>query len=574
MSSASMNAEITLKASGAGEVVSSFDKLKKSSADVGKNTENIAKSTDKAKKETKGLAGEAEKLTKSGSGLGEMMTNFIGGWGGVFSATAAAGKFALDVLERVNAGSSNYKEVDFSDATDKQRALEDSSTRLAFQTGENYQFIYEQARDLSDGIGESMDHILGATKSFADLTYSGAGTMEVMGKLGEVADQSGRKIGEIVPIAVAVGKAFGTSGKEIETSFRSMDNISQTVGNAGGLRAFQDTIVAISPQLEHYSMATQDAKDKTLAFIGILGKGLSASQAKQVGAQAAGRLPGIDAYQLSKALGYDVLDEHGHMKPMDQVYKDLKKLAFKKYGKGSKTALWALRGALGNELGSEVFHKDLDNVDQIAKSASDKQERNPGFISTQAGGRNEYDTIHENVTLNTGFVNLRKRDYLQGGVKNMSEQVNKEVILGATPGFLKDTYKFLQSDTPLSKLISENKSPLDRAKLRFLAGPDYENSYDYTAHMTLEEQERSKKKLENQKKEEQEAWNKVFISPQSTSTQDQKSLQEFISRASAEIKALPNNLKSVMQDANFYVKQPLVPPPDKQPGNSQGTGTP
>jgi hypothetical protein len=92
--------------------------------------------------------------------------------------------------------------------------------------------------------------------------------------------------------------------------------------------------------------------------------------AQRVQGATLGRIEG-DAVAISRTLGYDILDEHGHVKDPGKVVDDLKN-SLKRRGYSKQQQLIALRNYFGNEAGSELFHADTSPAARAKALASER----------------------------------------------------------------------------------------------------------------------------------------------------------------------------------------------------------
>lgn len=597
MSSASMNAEITLKATGAGEVVASFDKLKKSSADIGKNTENIAKSTDKAKKETKGFGDafkDIEQKTKEQKEHTAFMVNLAQKSLPIF---AAIGREMAEQVQAVDPHRSmNYKE-----AADRRAAIEESATRLSLRASENYETLLGKAEAVSAGIGESQEQILRSATAFTDLTYSASGSVDVMETLGRAANESGRRLEQMVPVAAALATAFGSSNKEMEDALALIGKISKVTGNQGGSKAFQDIVASVSPQLGHVNLEGKN-KERTLAFVAQLGKGLAPAQAKEVTGRALSWLTSLDPAVAKQVVGYDPYDDRGRIKDLPKFAQDIIKRD-KKNWKGQaglaymrtlgpmagkalynvdfkeselnangERSLTPAESGLQNFLQSEAGQEIISGVKGIQNSEGYKMlspfispiieaftsNEKGDFLTTKSGARTADAIRQENAGLRVGATELEVKDYQikKGNVeranrKNLSESerhmAEENDKLDAVEGSFKRTVA-----TPFRALGSLNSEwELDAAnnKSTWWGGTLWNKAV--RSGMTDEQ---------------------INVARGGNGGVEQKALLESVKQLNSTMNALPKNMVEGLKNSNFYVKQPASSV-EKTPGNVQSSPT-
>lgn len=561
------SAELTLSIKGFKEGAKEIAGLGKASEEADKKINNASKSSNKLKKDTNDLKDSSDKLKDFGAGF----KDFFKEGAMAFGVAATTAKIAFEASQKLNAGSSHYKEVDFANAVEKQSALEETATRLSFRTGEKMKNILGTAQETSQEIGETQDVILKSVSSFVALTHSTKDAANVMYVMGDAADSSGRKIEEILPVAVSVGNAFGNTSEDIDSSFVAMENISKAAGNLGGLIAFQDTIASLGPQLEQLGVKTEESRNKILAFVATAGKDFKPKEAGQISSNLIDKLK-QNSFHISRELGHDILDKKtGKLTDPIQTLKELQSYAFKhRGGKGSNRALWALRQYLGNEGGSFLANanfKEIEKLSQEAKKAPIPTEQKKWFSGTQSGLRNEYDISHENEILSgRAKLNLVKRDINQSKIKNMSEQIDKEIGTSVIPGLGKG-FEFLDTHVDLAEVAQHTRDPNVMSMIRqktadfnssvigSKAGPKIttnpEAIYDYYHPGEYEEEQ----------KENSEKRRSALIKEHPKEAQQ---LANSMSKLQAVVK---NGIIEGLKGANLYVKTPILPPTNPSPGN-------
>ncbi len=369
---ANNEAKLRMGIEGAEQVIREIEKVRKARADLSKEEANAARESERLEK--KRIEKERQVVE---SVKGQIVDNLVRGLDSAISAATY------------------FKKIDFKDATESAKHFDEAVTRLSLRGTENIGALAQRTTDVSNSIGVASDKVLGIATAFSDMTYSTGGSVDVVKAMGDAANKSGKQIEQMFPLAVTLGRSFGTSSKQIESGFQRIEDLSKKIGTTGGLRAFQDTIAALGPLMERTGIKTEESRDRMLAFIGTLGKGLAPGQATLIGAQALGSLQGMNPLALIRTLKENPYDEHGRINDPDKVYAKLKQQTIKRLG--PKMAYYAYLNSFGPELGSELFNKNYDHLEEtVAQSKAGKSQKKGGLLETKAGARLAYDVKHEN----------------------------------------------------------------------------------------------------------------------------------------------------------------------------------
>ena len=558
-----MQTVITLGVQGGKDAAKDIADVGKASEETGKKLNKAGDAADKLKKKAKETKEIKDALREATGGIGDFISNATSGWAGAIRIATDVASFALNVGEKLTAGASIYQEVDFGKATQQQRGLEDSATRLTFRTGESAEGILNKTRGVSEAIGENQEAVLHAATSYVALSNSTKGVGGALEVIGDVANQSGRKMEDVVPRAASIGRAFGTTGEQLRSSFSAIERISNEAGNTGGLIAFEGTVASLGPQLEQMGIKTDEARNKILALIAAAGKGLNPKEGAQVASKLFSSIES-NAFHISRILGHDILDESGHVKDYKGTAKELQAYAFKhRGGKGSKRALWALRQFLGNVGGSQLAHMNFDEVEDHAKVASKPNPPAPKktFSSSPAGGRNVFDAKLGNQILETGQENLNILDEAQSKEKNMRSLVNKMRALDMMPGFLARFEKL----TEIELNRAGGRKRLEQTNPKLAAKRQKER----------EENDREfKKRHPRMFGTHKDPWAPVEkesppIAPPTADEQKKynQAITQLLLRMDNTFKVLPQNLVTALKGSNFYVKDPIIKPTEAPPGS-------
>lgn len=566
------SAELTLSLKGFKEGVKDVEALGKASDDTGKKIDKAGKSSGVFNNINKDLKNVKDVVGAASSGMGNFIGNLTGGWAGAVRIAADVAGFALNISEKLSSGASHYKEIDFGNATEQQRALEDSSSRLAMRTGESSREIEKNAKSVAERIGESQQAVIDSASAYIQLSQSTKDSSGAMSVISEVADKSGRKLSDVVPRAAAIGRAFGSTGEQLKSSFSAIERISEQAGNQGGLLAFEQTIAELGPMLENLGVKTDESRNKILSFISAAGKDFKPKEAAQISSNLIDKLK-QNSFQISRVLGHDILDKKtGKLTDPIQTLKELQGYAFKyRGGEGSNRALWALRQYLGNEGGSFLANADFTEIEKNAKLATEKpktETQKSLFSETKSGARNIFDVKHENELLKTGTVNLMTRDVGQKNVSNFTDLVDKEFKMGNMPSMLSRLDKWVESshnkEQALSALDRENPDLANEVRrneeknsiqLRPVPMSDVDwgdDAYEYTEKLHEERAAARKAALERQ--------DKYF-------KEHPKEVQQLANSMSKLQAVVKNGIIEGLKGANLYVKTPILPPTNPSPGN-------
>ena len=302
---------------------------------------------------------EAGKIRQAMSGAAAATgTAFKTAGGEIKNLLGGIGRDALSAatsLNRVNFDSAIASAVEYKRTT----------AELAQASGRDVGVVRAQLEYLSNATGEGEQALQRYVKAVGDVTYSYAGAADAAKALGDEALASGRSIEEYKALGHALAE-MGADGQDAEKVLANIRAQAQGLGTIGGPKALQDQLASLGDTVQQVDLDTDEAKRKFTALLGVLGAGQRPEQARRTQASVLSTLTGR-AREVSRTVGYDILDEQGRVKDPTKVIADLKRDVAAR-GLSQKQQRQAFRDLFGNVEGSQVFNADIGG--QVAKVAA------------------------------------------------------------------------------------------------------------------------------------------------------------------------------------------------------------
>lgn len=444
--------DIDLKLTGGDQAARELDKVKEKA----KQLKDLSKGTGSGPQNITESAGFGAIGALAGGALGSAVASQIS----ALVASVAQG------VSSYNEAVSHFKQIDFKDAKAEFLALDTSITRLSLHGIEGSDRLHGKVDEVSKGILVGADRVVQAATMLSDTTYGQEGMTDAVAAAGTAANKSGRQLEQLLPLAATLGKAFGASGQQITSGFEKIEDLSQSLGTTGGVRAFQDTIAGLGNQFQQLSVQTDQSRNKALAFVGVITQGLNKDQAQRVGGQALGAIEGVNPLTLSRTLHKSVkelYDEQGHLRDPAANYQALKEKTIRRFGK--EKALDVLVNTFGTEVGSQIYYKDLTQVDALAKEKPLQQEPQLDYTQTAAGKRELFEIEHQkqardDVAKGLADESEKRRLALMNTPGGMADLVKKEKNANYLPGFVNTALSWFRpsGDTQLEDLRSDFKN--------------------------------------------------------------------------------------------------------------------
>jgi hypothetical protein len=233
------------------------------------------------------------------------------------AAGAAVATFGASVLDAV-------VDVGKLDPVSLTKSLEDYSrsvTRMAISTGQSVQGLTAQYTSLARANAVMPQQIDAFAKSLSRLTYDAKGAIQAYTGMHEAALAFNETDQDQIPFAAYL-KNVQRVGSDTREAFSKLKNQANELGTVGGPRALRDLYVSVGNAIEEVSARTKKARGETEAFVGVITRGLSPTQAKQVAGAELGFLEG-NAVDIMRTLGYDPFDRQGKYKNPVKVEMDL-----------------------------------------------------------------------------------------------------------------------------------------------------------------------------------------------------------------------------------------------------------
>lgn len=287
-------------------------------------------------------------------------------------------------------------------------------TRMATGAGRSLDAMTDRMQAIGDRTGLSDNAAAQWARSIAAVTYDLDGATKSAGALGDEALATGREFDEMNGLYVALQKAV-PPGRDVGDVLKTIRAQAETLGTIGGPRAFEDQIRSLDGALSHLSSKADVGK--FTALMGTLGKGLRPEQAQRVQQRVSGALES-QAVDISRTVGYDILDEQGHVKDPTKVLGDLQK-RMKKTGLSKQQQLYAWQRWLGPEAGTIMAHADLSQVPKVqaeaqaqrAKDDAEAHSRAAAYRRSPAGQREARarEAEREQQAMGAGLLGLRDK---------------------------------------------------------------------------------------------------------------------------------------------------------------------
>lgn len=343
---------------------------------------------DKDLKITAGLDGTDAILTDVGkiksawASAGEGIANSVKGAAtSITQSLASVGQDALRTVTVMNT-------ISLGEAVQSARKLQDDMARLSIVAGGSVDTLNEKFTRLSkqDLIGE--DRLVGMARSLGRVTYDATGSIQAIHGLNEEAVATGRSAEEMLQLGEVLHNSLGVIG-DTSDALGKIRAQAEALGTTGGPAALQNQIVSLGNAMSQLATDTEGRRNRLTAFFGVVGQGMSPQAAARAQAGAIGALEG-NALDISRTLGYDVLDEQGHIKDPAKVVQDLK-ASMNRRGMGARSQLLAFRRFAGAEAGSRLFYGDFsdDNINGLANLPPSNRASSQAalFAQSKAGQR-------------------------------------------------------------------------------------------------------------------------------------------------------------------------------------------
>jgi hypothetical protein len=324
---------------------------------------------------TEDVVSAVGRIKDSMSGLEGSITGGVGkAVGAVAGQLGAMAQTALHVATALGT-------INIAAAVEQAKAFNEQIARMSVASGQSVADLNARFTDIRKAVGESEVVVEALASSLARVTYDFGGAIDAQKALGQEAIANGRSLAEYQQLGAVLATA-GVAGKDTASVLGVLRAQAESLGVAGGPKAFLDQIMALGPALQQLSGGASAANTGFAAVLA--GASNSPQMAGRVQQSVFGTME-AHAVGLSRTLGHDILDEYGHVKDPAAVAEELK-ANLSKRGYSERQKLIAFRNYFGNEAGSVMYHADLSKRagGGTSSGASDAAEN---FVGMDEGQR-------------------------------------------------------------------------------------------------------------------------------------------------------------------------------------------
>lgn len=310
---------------------------------------------DRAARELRGVKAAASDL---GKGL-------VGGGLGSFKELGANIRALADDVAKAATG---IKSFDFGAAKDRAKGFEEQITRLSLRSGESVGRLSAGFKQVAQDVGVMPERLVETATSFARMTYDGSNAVKMVQDLGDKANDSGRQVEDLLPLATTLRNAFGVGTGDMAKGFDRVRQVAEDLKIAGGERAFQDLIVGLGPQIERLGLTSEKAGNQIRALIGESVKGIKSPGLQREAAAGAVSGPGASPAELIRTLEYNPYDKKTGQIREDlrlKVEEDIRNKTRKRLG--GQGGWLAYMNQYGAEEGTRRWNRNYDEVRETAR---------------------------------------------------------------------------------------------------------------------------------------------------------------------------------------------------------------
>lgn len=288
----------------------------------------------------------ADGISSDWTSAGGKMRSALGGAvASIGGSLATLGQDAVRVATLVN-------NISVASAVSSAKTLDDTLARLSASKGVGVGELGDKFTGLSKHILEGEQAIAGQSRALSRLTGDFGGAIAAMDGLGTEAIATGHTADEMLPLGAVLHNVLGVAG-DTSAALGQIRAQAEALGTVGGPAALGAQITSAGGALAKFGAQTDEQRGRLVALMGTLGRGLNPEQAGRVQSGVLGALEG-NALEISRTVGHDVLDEHGHLADPVKAIRDLDAI-MKRRGLSKKQQLKAYRRFAGVEGGSELF---------------------------------------------------------------------------------------------------------------------------------------------------------------------------------------------------------------------------
>lgn len=225
---------------GAPAVVNGLERIRQKSNELNKSLIDQGKDV----KSLEQLYGSTAKIAEQG----------FGKLGGVGKELLNVGKAVLQIGSNFARASNDLRGIDFGQAADKFRVLDESLTRISVRGGKNLNELRDKFQKFGDKSGLGTQKFGEATLALDKRTFAGTDeSAESVKQLGMYADDTGQSIEEVLGLGEQMYTKLGIPAKQVGLELAKVRDIARDSNLAGGFLGLENTLSRLSrftPKLE------------------------------------------------------------------------------------------------------------------------------------------------------------------------------------------------------------------------------------------------------------------------------------------------------------------------------------
>lgn len=314
--------------------------------------------------------------------------------------------------------------ISFAKAIESSRQYRIDVTRTAVAAGESVGSLSAKLTDLSKRTLQSEPALLQWSRGVGRLTYDYKSAFQSAASLNDEAVATGKSFEEIGGLYKTFHNTLGVVG-DVGSALGKVRAQADLLGTVGGPAAFQDTLESLDSTLSQFASRTEGQRNRLTGLVGILGQGLSPEAGRRVAGTVLGALSSR-AVDVSRTVGYDILNRYGEVEDPTKVLRDLQRRISRL---SPEQRLFASRNILGAQAGTIFANADFSegNISRIAGVAPSTSAAAAGAIVTSSQVGQELQVLNQIdrdiralgdklAPLQTGFAGIFAGSPVLGGL--------------------------------------------------------------------------------------------------------------------------------------------------------------